>query len=215
MKFKNTFLSLLRHALTTVGGALSISPEPQTQAIGLVLVALGGVWGAKDEHAAENPGGKAGGSPLVPLLVFALIGAVASIGFTGCASSPGAPIDLAKVERGTKSAVKIAAVVVLQNEPGAAAELRRISAGADSVFVTGELTPEQLRGFLDALKVRPENRLLIAAAIEEARLHIVELTGNTTLNPSSPVVAAALRGTIAGIDEALALQAAVQPAAAQ
>lgn len=63
MKFTNTFLSLLRHTLTTVGGALAISPEPQTKTIGMILVGLGTLWGTYDEHKAENPGD---GLPLPP-----------------------------------------------------------------------------------------------------------------------------------------------------
>jgi len=215
MKFKNTLLSLLRHSLTMAGGALAISPDPKLQALGIVLAALGSGWGAKDEHTAENPGAKSsGGASIVPLIAFAIVGALASVTFTGCVNAPGtSQLDPVKVEENTARLAKIASLAALTTEPGAASELQRISAGVDAVFARGTLTPQQINVFLDELKVEPKNRLLMAGLITELYTIFTDLTGQTLPDISHPLAIATLNGLKRGITEALALQAAVQPVA--
>jgi hypothetical protein len=219
MKLKNTLLSIVRMALVSGGTYLvnsgKLSAGDAQALTGLGLAILGAIWDAKDEHSAENPGLTL--PTLPPGAVRLLVGMCilgSALTFTGCASAPGgAPIDVVRVEKNATRIVKVAAIYALQTEPGAGAELQRISAGVDTVFGRGSLTPEQLNAFLDELKVRPENRLLMAAAITEVYEIITDLTGAKLPDITHPVVVAALNGVKAGIAEALALQAAVQPAA--
>lgn len=59
MNYKNAALSVLRHLLTFGGGAV-IANNPHLDqnvvqtAIGGILALVGLIWGAKDEHKAEN-----------------------------------------------------------------------------------------------------------------------------------------------------------------
>jgi hypothetical protein len=211
MKFKNTFLSALRHTLTTVGGMLSVSPEPQTMAIGILLVAIGTGWGAKDEHSAENPGGKSSiGSGVAGLLVFACLGALASLGFTGCATG-GGKVDPARAEARAYTLVNTAAVLVLADDPGAADELRSVAAGVDTVFTLGTLSPEQLNTFLEALQVPPEKRLLLAVALNNAYQLYTAETGRPLVDVNDPTAAAILKGVRRAINDALRFSTAFPP----
>ena len=91
MKFKNTFFSFLRHALTTGGGALAMSENPQHKLIGSLMVAIGGLWGVGDEHKAENPGGglklPPGGGTAASLLLCALLGLGLGLANTACTTT--------------------------------------------------------------------------------------------------------------------------------
>lgn len=53
---KNTILSIIRHVLTAVGGAvLAKNPDIDvTSAVGAIMTLIGLIWGATDEHRAEN-----------------------------------------------------------------------------------------------------------------------------------------------------------------
>lgn len=211
MKFKNTLLSLLRHGLTMAGGALAISPDPKMQALGIVLAALGSGWGAKDEHSAENPGAKPGAGVL-PLIAFALIGALASVTVTGCVNTPGtSQLDPVRTEANATRLAKVASLAVLTSEPAASSELARVADRIDLVLNRGTLTPEQIGAFLDALKIEERNRLLVAGLVTELTGIFTELTGQTIPDLTHPLATATLRGVQRGIRDALALQAAVQP----
>lgn len=211
MKFKNTFLSIVRHTLTTVGGVLIANPDPRYQAIGAGLVAIGGLWGAGDESKAENPGAKPGAG-VAPVLVFCLLASGLCIGFTGCASAPGAAPAPVRTELAAYTLTKNAGLLVLAKEPGAADELRAVAAGVDTVFTLGTLSPQQLATFLDALHVRPESRLLIGSALSDAYNLYTATTGKPLVDASDPTAAAILKGVRRGIDDALAFSAAFQPA---
>lgn len=211
MKFKNTFLSIVRHTLTTVGGVLIANPDPRYAAIGAGLVAIGGLWGAGDENKAEN-GGKSSGIP-VSVLALGLVGFIAATTFTGCASAPGTTqFDPVRIEANATRLAKGASLVVLNSDPEEAAELRKIADRINVVIARGTLSHEQIALFLDALDVKPKNRLLVAALVTELTAIFTDLTGQTLPDISHPLASATLRGVKQGITEALALQAAVQPA---
>ena len=214
MKLKNTFLSILRHTLTTVGGVLIASPEPQSAAIGAILVSIGGLWGARDEHKAENPGAKSAIGGGVSMLVLGLAGFLAASTFTGCASL-GAKATPAQLEARAYALINTAGVVVIADNPGAVAEIERIAAGVDAVFANGTLTPEQLSNFLTALKVPEEKRLLLAIGLNNAYQLYTAETGRPLVDVSDPSAAAILRGVRRGITDAIAFSQAFQAGAAQ
>jgi hypothetical protein len=215
MKTKNTFLSFLRHAASLAGGILIANPDPRFQALGAVLGALGAGWGMKDEHAAENPGAPkspVGGSVGMILLTFACF--IGASTFTGCAGAPGTSrLDPVRVETNATRLAKAASLVVLNSDPDEAAELKKIADRIEVVITRGTLSHEQIALFLDALDVKPKNRLLVAALVTELTGIFTDLTGQTLPDISHPLASATLRGVRAGITEALALQAAVQPVA--
>jgi hypothetical protein len=63
MKFKQSFLSLLRHLLTAAGAAVvakNASNHPELSIAdpsiiaGVIVTGIGTLWGVRDEHSAEN-----------------------------------------------------------------------------------------------------------------------------------------------------------------
>jgi len=204
MKFQNTFFSLLRHAITTIGGALVVSPEPQTKAIGIVLMALGGLWGSADEYKAENPTSPLNVPPAAMLMLCALLGAGLSFGVSGCATAPGAVGNPALQEQAAYTGTKTAVLLVLQNEPKAEVALVALADGIDAVFTSGKLSPEQLKMALDALKVSPKSQLLIASAINDAYGLYTAATGQQVIVVTDPTATAILKGVKRGITEGIA-----------
>ena len=63
----NTILSIIRHALTFVGGLLVtkglISDGTANEVAGAVTTTIGLLWGAVDEYRAEQAAKKAGTAP--------------------------------------------------------------------------------------------------------------------------------------------------------
>lgn len=218
MQLKNSTLSFIRHLLTSVGTAIATaSPDPTTKAIAAAVAAAAAAWGVQDEYLAENPGSKPPTLPpgVVAPVVAVLIGIAASIGFTGCAttaSNSSAPAASAETQRlAAYTLTKNATLLILQKEPGAEASLAAVSAGIDAVFAKGELTPEQLKAALDALKVSPKSQLLLASALTDAYNLYVAATGQKIVVTTDPTATAILKGVQQGIGDGIAFARAFQP----
>lgn len=203
MKTKNSILSFLRHLLSSVGTVIAYtSPDPTTKIIaGAVATAAAG-WGVTDEYKAEN--GKLPTAPAgiasVLIFAFALLGV--GLGMSGCATLQQNSPDTNRIAAYTLT--KNATLLVLQKEPAAEVQLTAIAQGIDVVFSSGELTPEQLKASLDALKVSPKNQLLIASALTDAYNLYVTATGKKIVVTTDPTATAILKGVQSGIQDGIA-----------
>ena len=127
MQINNTALSAIRHLLTTVGGALTVSPDPRFKAAGAILVAIGGLWGTIDEYNAENTTppstpstGATGGAKAVAIAaLFALLGVGASMTFTACTTTAtsGVSDKQAAITAGVLNLAGTSVAPVLKNNP--------------------------------------------------------------------------------------------------
>lgn len=209
MKLTNSTLSFIRHLLTSVGTAVAtLSPDPMTKIIASAVATAAASWGIHDEFTAENPGSglklpPPGGAVVTLLTICALLGF--SMSLTGCASvGSTAPASVETQRLAAYTLSKNATILVLQKEPGAEASLVKLTAGIDAVFSAGELTPEQIKAALDALKVSPKNQLLIASALTDAYNLYVAATGKKIVVTTDPTAKAILDGVKSGISDGVA-----------
>lgn len=134
--------------------------------------------------------------------------------FPGCATTGTVSADKAATqELAAYTLTKNAMLIVLQQEPAAEGPLTLLAGGIDSVFTSGQLTPEQLKRALDALKVRPKSQILIASALTDAYNLYVAATGKTLVVTTDPTAAAILRGVRRGITDGITFAHAFNAAA--
>jgi hypothetical protein len=136
-------------------------------------------------------------------IAYLLLAALLVLGACTTTSST-APASTETQRLAAYTLTKNATLLVLQRDPAAQAELTALAAGIDTVFAAGELTPEQLKTALDALKVSPKSQLLIASALTDAYNLYVAATGKKIVVATDPTATAILKGVQAGIKDGIA-----------
>jgi len=224
MKTTNTFLSLLRHALSTVGGILIVSPEPQTKTIGTILVALGTLWGAVDEHKAENPGGglklPGSGSGTSLLILCALLGlGIGSTLFSGCATTAAAPS--AKQTQLTAAVLNLAGTSVapiLQKNPAYIPVAQAVVDGLDTL-TTGTFDAAKIGSWITQLAVRKgwdAAQTIYAQTITTAAWSIYTTSsGQSSAQIADPNVQTWLKAFRAGLGNAITIAQALNAPSAK
>lgn len=149
-----------------------------------------------------------------------LLAASSALLLSSCASVPtdaSAPSPADMISAAVQPICKHVVLPVLSHNPRYEPALLALAAGADAALNAGQLTPESIRAFVDALALKyeltPEARLSIASGIDDLVQLYQRTYGQSVASTADPRVRKILTAFAAGIRDGVKFYHAMQPAA--